>query len=88
MRRKAVAIMALLGFATSALLDSLKGADFAASVPRAIAAAVAMGVVGFVAGVIAEKAVAEAVNTKLPVYTPDVDENDKTTEVSDQEEDK
>jgi len=66
-RQKVASALGLLGFALTALVGALRGGDFAAAIVRAIVAACVMCLVGYVAGTIAERAVSEAVDAKLPL---------------------
>lgn len=67
MTRKIAATLALLGFASVAAVEALRGGDLARAVPRMIFAAIVMGVVGAVTAFIAQKAVSEAVDAKMPL---------------------
>ena len=86
MRRKAASILGLLGFATVALVSAVTGGDFVKAVPRAIFAAVAMAVLGYLTGLIAEKAVSEAVDTKAPLYVARREESEEKTDTAGKEE--
>ena len=80
-------ICGLLGFATVALVAAITGGDFLKVVPRAIFAAVAMTVLGYLTGTVAEKAVSEAVDTKMPLYQAGSEasqENERTAQTEEE----
>lgn len=91
MRYRTASALGLLGFAAAAAVAALAGTAFTVAVTRAIAACIAMAVVGYIAGVIAERAIAEAVDSKFPVYAPPEDGQEKQgvsnqSDIPDQEE--
>jgi len=67
--------LGLLAFAVTAVVAALKSVDFATALSRAILAAVVMCLVGYVAGAIAERAVREAVDKRLPLHPEPTVEN-------------
>jgi hypothetical protein len=71
------AVFALLAFAVTALLEVLKGSALKAAVPRMIIAAFVMAALGWLAGLVAESAVSEAVETRMP---PLAEESEKPDE--------
>jgi hypothetical protein len=79
-------VLALVGFAAAAVTEAARGGALARAVPRLIVAAVAMGVVGLIAGSIAERAVSEAVDSREPAYIPPEPEMEIPTEDTEIEE--
>ncbi len=79
MRRRMTSVLALVGFAAAAILAAAQGLALGRALMRMVAAALAMGIVGFVAGTIAQKAVREAVDVKMPRYVPENQGNEETT---------
>ena len=67
MPKKVASALGLVGFAVMAVLGVIKPADFGATLARAIVAAVVMCLVGYVAGSIAQKALEEAVDNRMPL---------------------
>ncbi len=86
MRRRMASVLALVGFATAAVVEAVRGGALARAVPRLIVAAVVMGVVGLIAGSIAERAVREAVDSREPAYVAREPEVVVTTEDTETEE--
>lgn len=85
MRRRLTSIFSLLGFAAVALMEAFRGGSIINAVPRMILAACMMALVGYLVGHAAERAIAEAVNAKVPPWAPDdmvseEDESDSETE--------
>lgn len=73
------AVLALLAFAVTALVEVLKGSGLRTAVPRMMIAALVMAAVGWLAGLVAESAVSEAVESKMPPLAEEgekPDEND------------
>lgn len=71
MRRRLVSVFSLLGFAAVALIEAFRGGRIVDAVPRMVLAACMMALVGYLAGLAAEKAIAEAVDAKAPPWAPD-----------------
>ena len=80
MRRRLTSIFSLLGFAAVALIEAFRGGDIINAVPRMILAACMMALVGYLVGHAAERAIAEAVDAKVPPWVPDdmVSEEDES----------
>jgi flagellar motor component MotA len=67
-RRKTASTFGLVAFAVMAVIGALGSVEFGAALGRAIAAAVVMSLVGYVAGHIAEMALQEAVDSRMPLH--------------------
>ncbi len=85
MRRRLTSVFSLLGFAAVALVEAFRGGGIINAVPRMILAACMMAMVGYLVGHAAERAIAEAVNAKVPPWSPDEmapeeDKSDSETE--------
>lgn len=88
MAKKVASALGLMGFAVMAAIGVFKSADFGAALARAIVAAVVMCLVGYVAGSIAQKALEEAVDARMPLQPEPKIENIAATSATKQEEDK
>ena len=80
------AILALLAFAVTAAVEALKGAPLRTAVPRMILAALVMAALGWLAGIVAETAVREAVDAKLPPVVEDEVRKPGETDITETEE--
>ena len=88
MRRKTASAMGLLGFALASGLAAIRNVDLAAALYRAVLASLVMAIVGYVAGMIAEKAIQEAVDTKEPLRPKPTIGQEQETDATEQEEGK
>ena len=88
MAKKVASALGLMGFAVMAAIGVFKSTDFGISLARAIIAAVVMCLVGYVAGSIAQKALEEAVDARMPLQPEPKTENAAATPAPKREEDK
>jgi len=67
-QRKAASALGLVGFAVVAAVGALRGLDFGTALGRSVLAGVLMCLVGYVAGFIADRALSEAVDARMPLH--------------------
>jgi len=67
-QRKMASTLGLVAFAVMAIIGALSAMEFSAALMRALVAAVVMSLVGYVAGRIAQMALEEAVDSRLPLH--------------------